>query len=281
MSYTVPSGLLTHMQGAARTLAWACKITRTDSTVLAVTTHDADLVIGGVTYQAAPGLDVRGLVSTAGFAVDNTEATILADGLNITKADVLAGRWDGAAVELMRVNPADTSAVFLRLVGTFGNVKPGAGQFTVEIRGLRQSLQQSVVPVTQATCRNRLGDAKCGVNMATAGRTVTGTLTSVTSQQVVRDSGRAEAADFFTAGEITMTSGDAAGLTFKVKAHAADGTMTLALPSVLPLAIGNTYSLRAGCRKRLTEDCIAKFSNALNFNGEPHLPGQDRIVSGT
>lgn len=282
MSKTIPAGLLAHMQGPARRLAWLAKVTRRDAAVYGFTTHDESIVYSGVTYQADLGLDVASLVSSSGFAVDNTEARMLADGVVFVKSDILAGRWDGAEVVLMRINPTDVaSGAAVYMTATFGNVRPDLGFYSVELRGLRQYLQSNIVNVTQPTCRNRLGDARCGVNLGAGGLTVTGTLTHVTSQQVVRDSARAEAVDFFAAGELTMTSGDATGLTFKVRTHAADGTLTLALPSVQTLQVGDTYSLIAGCRRRLAEDCVARFSNAVNFNGEPHLPGQDQVVSGT
>lgn len=280
MSRTIGASLLAHMQGGETTLAWACKLTRADGEVYGFTSHDRDATIDGVDYLAAPGLEVASLVSSAGFAVDNTEATVLEDGVIFLRADILAGRWDGCAFELFRYNWADTSqGRDVRKVGQFGNIAPERGAWRVELRGLRQRLQGAVGHVTQPACRNRLGDARCGVDMGAGGRTVSGTLTHVSSTQVVRDSARTEAADFFGAGELTLTSGANDGLSFKVASHAADGTLTLALPAVLPFTVGDSYSLTAGCRRRLADDCVAKFGNALNFNGEPHLPGIDAVVA--
>jgi hypothetical protein len=96
---------------------------------------------------------------------------------------------------------------------------------------------------------------------------------------VVRDSARAEALDYFTAGVITFTSGLNNGLSFKIKSHLANGTMTLDIPAVAALAVGNTYSVVVGCTKRLAEDCRDKFDNVLNFGGEPHLPGIDQVTA--
>jgi hypothetical protein len=50
-------------------------------------------------------------------------------------------------------------------------------------------------------------------------------------------------------------------------------------PAIYTVQVGDTYSLVAGCRKRLDEDCAAKFGNELNFQGEPHRPTVDDIVS--
>jgi hypothetical protein len=45
------------------------------------------------------------------------------------------------------------------------------------------------------------------------------------------------------------------------------------------IQIGDTFSAVAGCQKRLAEDCGTKFSNVVNFGGEPHLPGIDALTS--
>ena len=143
------------------------------------------------------------------------------------------------------------------------------------LRGLQHYLQQPVGSVSTKTCRTRLGSALCGVTLASF--TVTGTLTGVTSQQAFTDTARAEADDYFAEGVLTWTGGSNAGLSYRVRAYASD-TFTLAVPPVLPVQVGDTYSVRAGCRKRLDEDCITKFDNALNFQGEPHRPTVDDIT---
>jgi uncharacterized phage protein (TIGR02218 family) len=52
---------------------------------------------------------------------------------------------------------------------------------------------------------------------------------------------------------------------------------TLSLPMLSAISAGHTFSVIAGCQKRL-EDCRDKFSNVLNFQGEPHLPGIDQLT---
>lgn len=275
---TIPAPLLAHYAQPTTTLAWALKITRRDAQVFGWTGHDRDVVLDSVTYLSGPGLDVSSLVSSAGFAVDNAEITLLPDDAVITRADILAGRWDNAAFQLVRYNwatPSDGVDIVKR--GTLGELRPARGAYVAEPRGLRQSLQQPVGPVSTKTCRARLGDAMCGINLAS--HTVTGTLTHVTSGQVFRDSARAEAADHFGEGVLTFTSGANAGLAQKVKLHAADGTFTISLPMIFPVLVGDGYSVHAGCRKRVDEDCATKFANVLNFQGEPHRPTVDDVTA--
>ena len=105
-----------------------------------------------------------------------------------------------------------------------------------------------------------------------AALTVSGTLTHVTSTLIVRDSARTEALDYFAAGTIEITSGDNAGLRPKeIKAYSADGTIEIYEPFHYPLAVGDTYTLIPGCRKRL-EDCRDKWNNVVNFGGFSFVP---------
>ena len=84
-------------------------------------------------------------------------------------------------------------------------------------------------------------------------------------------------AGYFDYGKITMTSGTSLALSMEVKAYS-PGTITLQLQFPRGVAPGDTYELSAGCGKRFTEDCVARFANGINFRGEPHLPGMDKLL---
>lgn len=274
---TVDAALQAHYASGQTTLAWGIKITRKDAAVYGWTSHQRDVTIGAVLYQAGPGLDVAALSTSAGLAVDNSEMTVLPDDSTITILDILAGKWDGAAYELFRFNWAQAAPVRDVLqAGNLGPVQPRRGAYVVELRGLQQYLQQPVGSVSTKTCRARLGDAMCTVDLT--GFTVTGTLTAVTSNSVFTDTARTEADDYFAEGILTWTGGDNLGLAYKVKAYAAD-QFTLVVPPIAAVQVGDTYSVVAGCRKRIDEDCVAKFGNAVNFQGEPHRPTIDELTA--
>jgi len=276
---TIGASLLAHHQGGETTLAYGMKVTRADAAVYGWTSHDEDATISSVLYRSGPGLAVSELAANAGFAVDNAELTILPDDTIVTRDDILAGRWSGAAFEIFRYNWSDlTQGRDVLFVGTFGEVKLRGTSATVELRGLQQALQQPIGSPSTKNCRARLGDAMCGIDLEDAAWKKTGTLTGVTSNQVFTDSARAEAADFFTDGTLEWTGGNNDGLTVRIKTHATGGVFTLMVPMMLDVQVGDTYIARAGCRKRLSEDCITKFDNVLNFQGEPHRPTVDDIT---
>lgn len=276
---TIPIALATHVALGTTTLAFLLKVTRAapDSQIFAFTSSGEDVVIDGTTYRSAPGLDVSSIALEAGGAVDNLELTTLDDGTVFTRADVLGGLWRNAAFALSRYNWASpVDGVEPILTGILGDVRYLRNSLVVELRGLQQFLQQPIGSVSSETCRARLGDSLCTKSLGPL--TFAATVTSMASNQIFTATALTQAADYFGEGILTWTSGPNINLSQKVKTHATGGVLTLSLAMFQDVAIGHTFSIVAGCRKRMAEDCIAKFSNVLNFQGEPHLPGTDAVT---
>ncbi len=80
----------------------------------------------------------------------------------------------------------------------------------------------------------------------------------------------------FDYGDFRFTSGRNIGVSMEVKEYSV-GTITLQLPMPYPIAVGDTYVMVEGCDRSI-ETCIGRFNNAINFRGEPHLPGQDKVI---
>ena len=283
----LPVLLAAEYAAAGSTLAVCMKVTRSDAVVVGFTSLNAPLTVSGVLYK--PGFDPSAIVQSSGLAVDNLELTVLPDapgGLAVDRYDLISGLWDNAAFQIFEVNwksPTDGINVLKR--GTMGQAQETRGSYTIELRGLKQALQQPVGAVTSKTCRYRLGDAGCTLNLATF--TFAHTVTSVTSRHVFTCTAAAEASDYFGDGQVTCLTGLNAGYARKVKSFAA-GVFTLAQEFPFTVAIGDTFSCAAGCRKRhgITtanptgiSDCKTKFNNVLNFGGEPHVPGNDALTT--
>ncbi len=82
---------------------------------------------------------------------------------------------------------------------------------------------------------------------------------------------------YFTSGKVTFTSGKNQGLSMEVKGYV-PGVVDLQLPMPYRIAVGDTYRIEKGCNKRFIEDCKDTYDNAINFRGEPHLPGLDQVI---
>jgi len=179
---TLPALLATHYASGTTTLADLLKITRKDGQVFAFTSASTDVTIAGQVYTSAQGLDISSLEVTAGLAVDNLELTTLDDGSIFSRVEVLSGVWRNADFVISRYNWATpANGVEVRMVGTVGEVHLKRGSITAELRGLQQYLQQPIGSVTSKTCRARLGDSLCRVNLV--GYTALGEVSSVISNQ--------------------------------------------------------------------------------------------------
>lgn len=276
---TIGAALKTHIAGEVTTLATLWRVTRLDGAVYGFTDHDSDITYQGVISRAMTGISSGAIRGSADLAVDNLNVDGILDSASITDADLLAGMWDYASCIVMRVNYADLSMGHEVLKsGTFGNIKTGRVHFSTELRGLSQQLQQTIGRTYKPGCDADLGDSRCGVTLA--GYTVTGTVTASTTQSAFSDSSRSEAAGYFSFGLVTFTTGPNAGRKMEVKDFSAGGVFVLQQAMPNAIAIGDAYSVHAGCDKLLAT-CRDKFSNVINFRGFPHVPGLDRMVSGS
>lgn len=281
---TLPAPLAAHYALSNQTLCNCLKLVRADGATLGLTSLDVPITVDGLTYL--PGFDMSDMVSQAGLAVDNMELQVLEADSVLAVADLLAGRWSGAEFTVFQVNYlAPAGGINLLKRGTTGDAQIKQGIWTVEFRSLKQALQQPLGEVTSKTCRYRLGDSRCTVDLGP--HTFACTVTAVTSSQVFADSARTEADEWFAEGSVLFLTGPNAGYSQKVKIFAA-GQFTLALPMPFPVGPGDTFTAITGCQKRHertlanpagVSDCLDKFDNVLNFGGEPHLPGVDVLTS--
>jgi uncharacterized phage protein (TIGR02218 family) len=264
------------------TTAWCWKATRRDGLVLAVTTCARDLLFDGVLYLSREGFNPKAISQEASAAVVNTEVEgALSD--EITELDFEAGLWDGCTVDMFEVNYRSLSDGAMRLATfTMGDIKVTRSAFNAEMRGLTQRLQKTVGRLVTKGCPWVFGSISpdnwtpaCNKDLGPL--TVTGTLTSVTDLRTFADSARAEVADYFGAGVIEFTSGANIGQALEIYSFASGAFVTY-LPFLNNPAIGDTYTLTPGCRKRFTEDCLAKWANTPNHGGFEHLPGPDKVL---
>ena len=276
----ISSALSAHIAGEVTQLATCWKMTRRDAVVFGFTDFDKDITFESVLYKAASGFTPSAVASSASLSVDNMEVEGMISSGNITEADILAGKYDFAAIEIFLLNTADISMGALKLRrGWLGEISLHKQQFVAEVRGLAQRLSQTIGDLYSPSCRAALGDAKCKVSLPA--HTVNGTVTQLVSSLTFRDSARSEASAIFSGGKVTFTSGANQGISMEVKEYQRIGTaygeISLVLPLPFPLSVGDSYQIIKGCDKT-TATCFSRFNNIVNFRGEPHVPGFDRIL---
>jgi len=277
----LPNGLADHLESGTTTLCWCWRLTRRDGETLGFTDHDRDLSFDGTTFEAASGMTATELKDTVGLSVDNLEVDGAITSELMRENDLAAGHYDGAHVEIFRVNWSDVDQRVLMRRGKLGEVTRTQSAFTAEVRGLSQELQQPRGRVFQYTCDAVLGDARCGVSLDQPSYRASATVIAVIETATVKVS-LADVFDdgWFTRGTARSTSGSNADATFAIKQHVADGTnatVTLWTEPVHGIEIGDTFLLTAGCDKYL-DTCASKFTNHENFRGFPFMPGNDVLT---
>lgn len=277
----VPATLAAHLASGTTTMAYCWRVTRRDGTVLGFTEHDRDLVYAGTAFAASSGFTASQIQQSLDLSVDNMNAAGALSSALLTETDILAGRYDDAAVELFWINWADPTQGLTIATGNLGEVTRAGLAFSSEFRSLANRLNQKIGTTCERFCSARLGDDRCRVDLTQPAYRATVTAATAGLVSAITVTGVAGfATDWFTFGTLTFGSGTNAGLAFDIKAHLRTSgidILQLWAPTPFAVALGDTATALAGCRKSLAT-CKAKFANVPNFRGYPHIPGADVVT---
>lgn len=275
---TLPAALQEHLDTGATTLCWCWRILRADGSAFGFTDHDRDLSFGGTIYEASSGFTATEIAGAVGLNVDTLDVESAVRSDRLSEADLAAGLYDNASVEIWRVNWQDVSQRVLMRAGNLGEVTRGATHFKAEVRGLAHELQQPKGRIIQFACDADVGDARCTVDLDDPAFKASGAVTSIEDQRRLVVSGLGSFdQDWFTRGLLTWTSGGNDALKAEIKLHSRRaGVVTLELWQAMSnaVAVSDAFTVTAGCDKSF-KTCRAKFDNGLNFRGFPHVPGVD------
>jgi uncharacterized phage protein (TIGR02218 family) len=275
----VPAALAAHFTSGATTLCRCWSLTRNDGLVLGFTDHDRDLALDGVSFASTIALDTAETAAELGFAIGGGEVSGAFAAIGLNEADLTRGLYDDARVSIWLVNWSDPSQRLLLETGFVGEIRRSDLAFTAEMRGLAKAFDEERGRLYTRACSADLGDARCGVAIATVNGAV-----STTDGRIglTAASLNAHADGYFTGGRITFTSGANIGFATEVKRHAAaSGLVAIQLWQAPPGPIvpGDAFSITPGCDKSFAT-CRAKFGNGVNFRGFPHIPGNDFVIGG-
>lgn len=256
------------------TIALCWRIEREDGVTIGLTSHDRDIGHDGLLYRAAPGMLPSAIALSAGFDADGLDIEGALSSDAIGAQDLAAGRWDGAALSIFMVDweRPDDPAIQLA-AGELGDVGTSGGSFQAELRGPAAALEREAVEQTTPECRAELGDKRCRVDMA--GRVRVARVAAAIAETVVEIEGEAVGA-IYRFGSLRWIGGRNSGLRSRI-ADAEGLRLTLYDAPHFPVAAGDRVEIGEGCDKSLST-CSARFDNAANFRGEPHLPGMDLLT---
>lgn len=302
---TFSAAYTSHLASDETTLTVLVKFVRTDAATFGFTGLDTDVSFGSLTYLSEAGITPTAVNSTANLAVDNLEIQGGFDANGITKADVIAGLWDGATITVYRVNynDPDNQSETVR-TGRMGKITLFDNRYKMEIRSLSQHYQQAVGRIYTIPCDVDLGSTKCGV--ALGDWTEQCVVTAFTDRaffeaEIIEQHGVSHQSSWetnlgawFTGGLLTWDSAiptaqfssppssaqNNDGLPMEVQTYdwvsgtTAQFTLVQAMP--YDIEVGDLFQVYAGCDKSFPV-CRDTFSNWRNHRGFPHVPGEDRI----
>lgn len=273
---TIPTAIRNELNSGSPRIARTVKLTCKDGTIFGFTDHEMVLVVDGVEYVPAPGLNSVKYTATADTQVSNQNVS--AGWVEVPEDDLRGGRVDNAEIEAAWVSWADPSAgKLVTFQGRVGEITYDETGFNVDIVSFMKALERHVGWTYTAECRHRLFSLPAagtlgGCMVDPTGFTFTGTVTEViTPKWKIGFSGAAvgKGEGYFSAGQITFTSGLNTGLSTIIKTHTPE-TFELFLPTAFVIPVGTTFTVQAGCDKKV-ETCKNKFSNILNYGGYPHI----------
>jgi uncharacterized phage protein (TIGR02218 family) len=179
-----------------------------------ITSNVSDLTMNGHVYKTDSGYEFSGLASEDNMSPGIMDLSGVAGIAGIDRDEIVSGVFDGARVYAFattwRTPVEDEEPLGVAILG---KTTMKDDRYVIEMMMLVDALNQSVGKTYTAGCQKPFGGqefAGCKVDLGPI--TVTGTLTSVTSNSVFRDNLRTEAPDYFGEGTIAFTTGDNAGL---------------------------------------------------------------------
>lgn len=276
---TIPDVMAADLSDGVSTHAHVWRFTRRDEAQFAFTDHDRPLPFDALTCEPGTGLSAGVIEKSLGLGVDTASVSGALNSDAITEEDLARDLWDGARVDVYRVDWRDTARRVHLFAGRIGEVRRGAQAFEAELRGLQAQLNVPVGRVFSRFCDADVGDARCGVDLDVSAYRGEGVVTEIVSSAAFRASGLEAFADgWFSRGRLMWAEGGQS----EVAVHRQDGADAIleVLDSPGPaLALGAAFVITAGCDKRFAT-CRAKFTNSANFRGFPHMPGNDALQAG-
>jgi uncharacterized phage protein (TIGR02218 family) len=249
------------------------RVIRRDGVTLGFTAHDRDLWFDGVLHRSAPGMIPSAIRRSADFEPDSAEVQGALSHDSISATDLAAARFDGARVLIGLV---DWESLERHVIyrGSIGTVTEEAGSFTAALESRKLELQRDPVPRTSPSCRAAFCGPGCTLSAARFSHD--GALTSFDAAANSVSLTTTVTPTNLIGGTLRWFDGPYAGQPMGVVAL--NGT-ALVLDTPLDQAppLGARITVREGCDRTL-ETCATRFGNAINFQGEPHLPGNDLVT---
>lgn len=281
MSRPGPSPLLTALAANSRLAGECLVIEARDGTRACFTSLDEpqtiDLDLGAGDEICSESMVLSAVTLACGLDASFFEVQGALGGA-IERAAVLGGKWQDASAWLVRISPG-VSGVIPIMAGKVRDARAPGSRFIFEVRNQADQLNQTIGRTVTPYCPKKFGSVECGGTPVELSATVTGVTDAL--RLTVGFTGTF-AHDYFNFGRIIFTSGALDGVISEnifdwISGGANAGSLVLWLPLPSLPEVGDTLTIEQGCG-HIRSDCMARQGDALNFGGEPDVPGTDQIL---
>ena len=250
------------------------------------TDADVDVLAGGYVFSST-GPSIKGATYhlVRGLGIDTLNLTVMTKDTDLINniswsAAALTGALDGCTIKIDFAllsawgTPAESINIFSGLVQ---DVKKSELSYDLTILSDADRLNQMIPKLMfQPGCVRTLFAPDCTVLRSSY--SFSGSVTAATSRATF-GTNLTQTDGYFALGSINFTSGANSGVGRSVKTYAASGgTLVLSFPLAADLAVGDAFTVTAGCDKSTGSNGCLKFNNLVNFKGFPYLPMPDAIV---
>ena len=258
--------------GPFTSLAFCWTLERADGAGIALSSGDRPFTSGGVSFEPEPGITPASITRSLGLEPHSAEVSGALSARALTNSDLLLGRWDFARVSVAAVDWDATADEPIQLLGgEIGEVSLSGESFSAELNGVSAKLSGPVCPSTSAECRAEFGDKACRVDLAA--RAIRARISSAEDNLLLCDQSLDQRYVF---GRLRYLSGTNCGLQTVILGVSEAQLMVRDRPRAT-IEPGTVIEIREGCDK-LFATCVSRFNNAVNFRGEPHVPGNDLLT---
>jgi uncharacterized phage protein (TIGR02218 family) len=270
-----------HIASGATTLCHCWKIIKRNDEVLGFTDHDVALSFDGTDYLPTAGMTPSATMQKAKSNIDTAQIKGWIDDERIAAADIADGQLAGARVELWKVNWRDVAVRVHMRTDLIGEITEKDGVFSAELRSQHTKLNQRQGRLYQRQCNATFGDARCGLDANDPAFSSVCVVTTVKHKNAIVVSGLdARAASWATGGTALWLDGRRKNKRLRIERHQRqNGEDILYFVQDDPglTQVGDQIRVIVGCNKSFST-CKEKFANQLNFQGFPHIPGEEFIL---
>ena len=260
---------------------------------VSLTSWDADLLVGGVTYSSiGAGLGRSKARWTSGLETATLDLKLTVDtGITLggvpLAAAAASGALDYASVLLQRLfssAPGDTSqGAIWWFQGMVSEIQIRGTELSVRCKSPLESLQLPLPHrLFEPVCPFGFLDASCdpGGTIRTAATTINGVSPVVApTASAVAIPGN-YAAGFFANGTLSFTSGANVGTTRTIASDVDSGAahvLTLAVPFPVAPAVNDAFKAVRGCDKTTGQSGCALWGNLTRYGGFPYVPRPENL----